>query len=410
VSAVLALHATPASSLAFSFRVANGSMDHADHHQRQHEAHPSHGAGGSRQWPPVCLRRGRERGSSLFARLKASALSIEPGGRGGAGGGRGAGGGGEGGRAGSRVKLSASTAATGVPKEDEPFVFEGVKNIRDVSSVEGYGIAAGRLFRTGHLSAATEKDARTLRDNTALRTLVDLRSGTELGKDELIHGDVYEGFVNVGGGEHGGTGVWEGPAWDEAILEESAGALSGGTSVEGKDGGGSRRRYFISLIDESIYKKGVFQRLSRRHKAAVMALAPATMVSRRCTQKARSIFLREINDGGLVLLNELLLQYSGDGINRVLRLLASEDRHPVALYCTAGKDRTGLVVALTLAVLGVPDEAIVDDYAKSELAYRELADRDAMVGALSQEDLDPETFLGAPPHVMEDVLRFIRVR
>lgn len=33
---------------------------------------------------------------------------------------------------------------------------------------------------------------------------------------------------------------------------------------------------------------------------------------------------------------QLLLQYSGDGINRVLRLLASKDRHPVALYCTAG--------------------------------------------------------------------------
>lgn len=49
-----------------------------------------------------------------------------------------------------------------------------------------------------------------------------------------------------------------------------------------------------------------------------------------------------------------------------------------------GKDRTGLVVALTLAVLGVPDDAIVDDYAKSDAAYKELADRDAMVGALSQ--------------------------
>lgn len=27
-----------------------------------------------------------------------------------------------------------------------------------------------------------------------------------------------------------------------------------------------------------------------------------------------------------------------------------------------------------------------------------------------QEELDPDTFLGAPPHVMEEVLRFIRVR
>lgn len=40
-------------------------------------------------------------------------------------------------------------------------------------------------------------------------------------------------------------------------------------------------------------------------QAVVMALAPATMVSRRCTQKARGIFLREINAGGLVLLNEV---------------------------------------------------------------------------------------------------------
>lgn len=41
-------------------------------------------------------------------------------------------------------------------------------------------------------------------------------------------------------------------------------------------------------------------------------------------------------------------------------------------------------MALTLAVLGMPDEAIVDDYALSEAAYKELADRNAMVGALAQ--------------------------
>lgn len=30
-------------------------------------------------------------------------------------------------------------------------------------------------------------------------------------------------------------------------------------------------------------------------------------------------------------------------------------------------------------------------------------------GLCMQQDLDPDTFLGAPPHVMQDVLRFIRV-
>lgn len=36
----------------------------------------------------------------------------------------------------------------------------------------------------------------------------------------------------------------------------------------------------------------------------MLALAPAAMISRRFTQKARGIFIREINAGGLVLLNE----------------------------------------------------------------------------------------------------------
>jgi protein tyrosine/serine phosphatase len=33
------------------------------------------------------------------------------------------------------------------------------------------------------------------------------------------------------------------------------------------------------------------------------------------------------------------------------------------VHCAAGKDRTGVVVALTLAVAGVPHEEIVTDYA-----------------------------------------------
>lgn len=41
-------------------------------------------------------------------------------------------------------------------------------------------------------------------------------------------------------------------------------------------------------------------------------------------------------------------------------------------------------MALALGALGVPDEAIVDDYAQSEDAYKAMGDRTAMVGALAQ--------------------------
>jgi len=36
--------------------------------------------------------------------------------------------------------------------------------------------------------------------------------------------------------------------------------------------------------------------------------------------------------------------------------------HPVLFHCAAGKDRTGVVAALLLSVLGVPDDDIVEDY------------------------------------------------
>ncbi len=38
------------------------------------------------------------------------------------------------------------------------------------------------------------------------------------------------------------------------------------------------------------------------------------------------------------------------------------------VHCTAGKDRTGIVVALVQAAIGVPLESIVEDYARSDAA------------------------------------------
>lgn len=38
---------------------------------------------------------------------------------------------------------------------------------------------------------------------------------------------------------------------------------------------------------------------------------------------------------------------------------------PVLVHCTAGKDRTGLVVALTLAAIGVDRDVILDDYERT---------------------------------------------
>lgn len=45
------------------------------------------------------------------------------------------------------------------------------------------------------------------------------------------------------------------------------------------------------------------------------------------------------------------------------------------MHCTAGKDRTGVLVALVLALVGVEDEVIAQEYALTELGlaqWREM--------------------------------------
>ncbi|WP_375309325.1 tyrosine-protein phosphatase [Bradyrhizobium sp. A5] len=47
-----------------------------------------------------------------------------------------------------------------------------------------------------------------------------------------------------------------------------------------------------------------------------------------------------------------------------------EDRAPLVIHCTAGKDRTGFASALILHALGVPDEIIAEDYLLTNQFYR----------------------------------------
>src|ERR1700674_5035410 len=47
-----------------------------------------------------------------------------------------------------------------------------------------------------------------------------------------------------------------------------------------------------------------------------------------------------------------------------------EDRAPLVIHCTAGKDRTGFACALILHALGVSDELIAEDYLLTNRFYR----------------------------------------
>jgi protein tyrosine/serine phosphatase len=64
-----------------------------------------------------------------------------------------------------------------------------------------------------------------------------------------------------------------------------------------------------------------------------------------------------------------------EGFGAALRLISDASRAPIVMHCFAGKDRTGVLTALTLALLGVSDADIMADYAASEATQTPIGAR-----------------------------------
>jgi protein-tyrosine phosphatase len=91
----------------------------------------------------------------------------------------------------------------------------------------------------------------------------------------------------------------------------------------------------------------------------------------------------------------------------VFLAMAEPDRFPLVVHCTAGKDRTGLVVALLLGLAGVADEQIAEDYA---LSAGYLEPRLAEIRArYLREGRDPSR-LESPAPVMRSTLAHLHAR
>ena len=311
---------------------------------------------------------------------------------------------------------------------------EQVKNCRDLSATASSPIIPGRLFRMGRVGDATEKDQKILFEGgIGINTLVDLRSPTELRDDDALMADHFGDFADL---------VWieNGRRRDGCLRELEAGVspveksrklrlskkkLDPSDDIAAEDemcdvgcddpttlpaeraltkSNGRKERHFVSLMNEFKYVRGTVTKLRKRDIAKAIIKAPGAFLSKRIWNSLKEPFITEINSGGLIMLNDLLLRFGAPGIKYVLDLVSEKDRHPVAFYCTAGKDRTGVLAAIILSICGVTSEDIVEDYSLSANVYAEMNDHKAMVGALSQRNLDPQTFLGAPPEIMADTL------
>ena len=72
-----------------------------------------------------------------------------------------------------------------------------------------------------------------------------------------------------------------------------------------------------------------------------------------------------------------IVRKSGFGVRIVtaLEIIAEPNNHPLVFNCAIGKDRTGILAAILLSVLGVEDEVIIKDYSLSTPYAEELEKR-----------------------------------
>lgn len=99
-----------------------------------------------------------------------------------------------------------------------------------------------------------------------------------------------------------------------------------------------------------------------------------------------------------------------DAIASALHILAEPDAVPLVFHCAAGKDRTGVVAAIVLSVLGVSDDDIATDYSLSRLGmgrFKEwiIATYPEAADAMTSQ---PDAFLAAPAEAMHLFLERLR--
>ena len=209
---------------------------------------------------------------------------------------------------------------------------DGAVNVRDVGglpTVDGRTTRPGVLLRADNLQDLSEGDVRRLVDELHLQTVVDLRS----------HGEAHLAgptpLEQTGVRTHRFSLI---PEWDGEPDDPEHDREDVDRAVE------------QALVDDQVEK----------------ALPTLSDFSARARRRKDPTDLTEHYVG--------YVQQAGANVGRALQVLADPDSGPVLVHCAAGKDRTGVVVALALSLAGVVRDAVVQDYLRSaERADRILA-------------------------------------
>lgn len=105
------------------------------------------------------------------------------------------------------------------------------------------------------------------------------------------------------------------------------------------------------------------------------------------------------------------LDIGGDRLTQGFAMFAEEENYPILVHCTAGKDRTGVLLGMLMDVLGASDEDIASEYGLSDasidrlIAYLRNSGR-----ALEGTDDEIRARLATPPDRMAGFIDLMRAK
>lgn len=107
-----------------------------------------------------------------------------------------------------------------------------------------------------------------------------------------------------------------------------------------------------------------------------------------------------------------MLDHGADAIATAVAILGVPGRLPAVFHCAAGKDRTGVLAALVLAVAGLADETIAADYALSVSAMDRIVSwyRSTQPEVVDRMVDQPQQLLACPAEAMLEFLGQLRNR
>ncbi|KND93551.1 Tyrosine-protein phosphatase [Tolypocladium ophioglossoides CBS 100239] len=237
---------------------------------------------------------------------------------------------------------------------DRTIQLHRVPNFRDVGkTVNSFlgqkRIREGVIYRSARPDEATQEDKRIIRDELGIKTIIDLRTKTELLEQAEKHRRRPNGLVSS----------------ESSAAPAHPQRISGIHYQEIKIVGRPFERHLLSQLTWWSFIKVVFLFIFGYRMDAVRIISQEVLLPR-----------------GLVGLGTDTLDHSGAEVCAALSLYTSAQSIPVLLHCTRGKDRTGLVCALILMALNVPLPAIEHDYCLTDAALLPEPERDERLAEL----------------------------